>query len=74
MCSSTVCKLTKRITFILSFYLIKLLTYPNLWARLIAYKSLKGLKSLSINIIVLAEVRFMPYPPALVESKNNLQF
>jgi len=48
--------------------------YPILCALLIAYKSLKGLKSLSTKIIVLADVRFIPKPPALVDNKNSLQF
>ncbi len=57
------------------FYVnMKIIYYPIRWALLIAYKSLNGLKSLSTKIIVLADVRLIPNPPALVDSKNSLQF
>ena len=71
--SSTVCKLTSLITLIFCFYLINKI-YPILWALLIAYRSLNGLKSLSTKIIVFAEVKLIPYPPALVDNKKIKQF
>ena len=46
--------------------------YPILCALLIAYKSLQGLKSLSVNMMVSALVRLIPNPPALVDNKNIL--